>query len=166
MPQNSLVIKLKFMKNLISRIRWNVVISIVTVIVLIVIAVLFFKPFTPPLKCSDGVCIQSRAEPGEVGLKGESTLWVDIMNRGNEDLIMEVKLKTRNVVLFFEETYTQDISREIELGPGESMKLNFNVKANASYPGTYRTDITAIFNNERIESEVYLKVQSTKTSSS
>jgi len=148
---------MKFVKNLISRIRWNVVISIVAVIVLIVIAVLFFKPGAPHFKCSNGVCISSYAEPSEVALKGDSTLWIDIRNKGNENLIIDIKLETSKV-LFLKETNSREISKEIELGPGENIKLNFDVKANASYPGTYRTDIIAMYNNERIEDEIYLKV--------
>jgi uncharacterized membrane protein len=146
------------MKNLISRIRWNVVISIIAVIILIVIAVLFFRPFTPQSKCSNGLCIRSYMEPGEVDLRGESTLWVDIRNRGGDDQFIDVKLKTRNVVLFFEETKTQEVGKDVELGSGESIKLNFNVNSNASYPGTFRIDITALYEDKQINDEVYLKL--------
>ena len=150
---------MKSVKNLISRIRWNVVISIVAVILLIIIAVLYFKSvyFTPHFKCSNGVCINSYAEPSEVSLKGDSTLWIDIKNRGDEDLIIDIKLETSKV-LFFKETNSREISDEVELRPGESIKLNFDVKANASYPGTYRTDIMAVYNGEQIDDEVYLRV--------
>ncbi|OYT41648.1 MAG: hypothetical protein B6U86_01985 [Candidatus Altiarchaeales archaeon ex4484_43] len=148
---------MKFVKNLISRVRWNVVISIVAVIVLIIIAVLFFRPGAPHFECSNGVCIDSYAEPSEVSLKGDSTLWIDIKNRGDEDLIIDIKLETSKV-LFFKETNSREISDEVELRPGESIKLNFDVKANASYPGTYRTDIMVAYNDERIDDEVYIKV--------
>ncbi|RLI91148.1 MAG: hypothetical protein DRO89_04560, partial [Candidatus Altiarchaeales archaeon] len=105
---------MKSVKNLISRIRWNVVISIVAVIVLIIIAVLFFRPGAPHFKCSSGVCINSYAEPSEVSLKGDSTLWIDIKNRGDEDLIIDIKLETSKV-LFFKETNSREISEEVEL---------------------------------------------------
>lgn len=146
------------MKNLISRVRWNVVVSIIAVIILLVIAVLFFRPFTPQSKCSNGLCIHSYMEPSETELRGASTLWVDIRNRGADDLFIDVKLKTRNAVLFFEETNTQEVDKEFALGSGESIKLNFNVNANASYPGTFRMDITALYEDKQINDEVYLKL--------
>ena len=146
---------MKFVKNIILRIRWNVIISIVAVVILIVIAVLFFKP--SPFRCSNSVCINSYAEPSRITLKGDSTLWIDIRNMGGEDLIIDIKLKTRNEVLFFKETNSREINKEIELGPGESMQLNFNLKANAPYPGTYRTDIMAMYNDEQINDEVYIQ---------
>lgn len=150
---------MKLVKDIISRIRWNVVISIIAVLIFILIVVLFFNPFNPDFACSDGLCISTYTEPPEVELKGESTLWVDLKNRGGEDLIVDVRLKTRNPALLFKDQQEQETNREIELGAGESMKLNFDLKANATYPGTYRIDVTTTYDNGRLEDDVYLKVK-------
>jgi hypothetical protein len=149
---------MKFVKSIISRVRWNVVISIIAVVVLIPIAFIFLKPFTPQFRCSNGLCMNSYAEPREITPAGESTLWVEISNRGDDDLVVDVSLKARNDVLFFKETNAHEVEREVGIGPKETRKLNFDVTASAAYSGTYRTDVIITYNNEEINDEVYITV--------
>jgi hypothetical protein len=149
---------LKFVKDLISRIRWNVVISVAALIVFAVIALFFIKPFNPQYTCSDEVCISTRMEPDAVGLKGESILWVDLKNDGSEDIMVDVTAKTRNLAILFKKNMSRNTSRLVQLGAGESMKLNFNVKANATYPGTYIVDVLVKYNREEIKSDTRIRV--------
>ncbi len=130
----------------------------IAVVAFILIAVLFFKPFSPDYVCSNGVCLSAYMEPDAVSLKGGSTLWVDLLNKGNTDLVIDVRLKTRNQAVLVKETGNQEISREIELGAGERMMLDFVMKANATYPGTYRTDVVVRYGSLEIADDVYLKV--------
>ncbi|MBN2014414.1 MAG: hypothetical protein JW778_04475 [Candidatus Altiarchaeota archaeon] len=150
---------MKLVKDLISRIRWNVVISMIAVVIFIFMAISFFNPFTPDYRCSNGLCINAYTEPGEVELTGESTLWVDLRNRGTDDLNIYVKLKTRNPALLFRDEREQETEKAAELGAGESMKLNFDLKANATYPGTYRVDVTVTYSGGHVEDDVYLNVK-------
>ncbi len=149
---------MKFVKDLISRIRWNVVISIAALLVFAVIALFFIKPFNPQYTCSNEVCVSTHMDPDAVKMNGESVLWVELRNDGSTDLSVAVTAKTRNPAILFKKTMERNSSREVHLGAGESMKLNFNMKANATYPGTYITDITIRYGHEEIKSDTRVRV--------
>jgi len=152
---------MKQIKNIISRIRWNVVLGILSAILLILLASLafiYFKPLESGYKCKKDVCISSRADPSTVGLRDESTIWVDIRNDGPDELKIEVSLETYDPKLTFVRNGNQTIQKEIRIGPDESRKLDFPVRLNAMYGGDYRIDIKVDYAYGRIEDKVTLKV--------
>lgn len=149
---------MRFLKDIISRIRWEVVTLVVVLVCFIALAVFFIRPFNHKDICSDDFCIRTYMDPDAVPLKGESKLWVELRNDGSNDINIEVKAKTRNPAILFKKNMSQEANRKIGLGAGERIRINFDVKANAEYPGVYRTDVQARYNNTEITDSIYLRV--------
>jgi len=152
---------MKQLKNIISRIRWNVVLGILSIILLILLfAVVFItlKPLEPGYKCKKDVCIRSSADPGRIGLRDESTIWIDIRNNGPDQLKIDIDLEIYDPKLTFVRNGNQTIQKEVKIGPSESRELDFPVRVNAIHGGDYRIDIEVEYAYGRIEDKVILNV--------
>ncbi len=154
-----------------SRIKWGAVAVVIIAIIIILAVYTKFNPFSgitttlnPVYKGTDALKIRSWVSPDKINLNGRSTAWVDIKNTGEKELSVFVKLKTYDEKLKFipeDEKETQTINKTMEIGPGESRKLDFKIKLfDAIYGGDYRIDIIANYGKEfePVEDSVYLHV--------
>jgi hypothetical protein len=152
---------MKAPKNIISRIKWKSVTGLILVVFLILIfvwAFFVFKPFAPGHKGSGDIQIRSWVEPGRVDLKGKSTVWIDVINKGDEKVNIDVNLETYDKNLIFEQTGNQRINETKALGPRESRELDFRVNVDAPDGGKYGVKIRVSYKRETIEDEVFLTV--------
>ncbi len=150
---------MKFMRsllNLIHRIRWSSVFGVIALI-LFVILLISFNPFAPGYKGTGDIRIRSWAEPGSINIKGKSIIHVDIKNFGDENIRVNATLSSRTEKLLFKDGRKR-ISRTLILGRGESRKPEFEIRANATDPGTYGIDIRVSYGYQLVEDEVYLKL--------
>ncbi|HDI73327.1 MAG TPA: hypothetical protein ENF58_04265 [Candidatus Altiarchaeales archaeon] len=150
---------MKAFKNIISRIKWKSVFGLISVVVLILLILWAFPAlFAPRYKGSGDVQIKSWVEPSKVDLKGKSTVWIEIRNTGDENVEVDVNLRTYDKNLIFEETGNQGINESRILGPRESRKLDFKVNVDAPDSGKYGIKILVSHKRETIEDEVFLNV--------
>jgi len=149
---------MRALRDTISRIRWGMVFGILFLITLTVLVLNVFNPFSPPYTCSGDVCMRAWLEPSNVGLSGESTIWVEIKSSGKMTKPMHVSLRTSSRNLWFSENSNRTLTKDIALGPGESRKLDFDLRVDTEYGGEYVIDIELRFGTKKIDDRVYLRV--------
>ncbi|MEA3254333.1 MAG: hypothetical protein U9Q22_00680 [Candidatus Altiarchaeota archaeon] len=152
---------MKALKSIISRVKWKSVLGLISFIALILFvlwAILTLNPFGPGYKGEEDIQIRSWVDPGRVDLKGKSTVWIDVMNRGDEKVEVDVDLQTYDKNLIFEKTGNQRTNESRILGPRESRELDFKVNVNAPDSGKYGIKILVTHTGESIEDEVFLNV--------
>ncbi len=152
------------LNELLARIKWQSVIVLLAVIV--VLAAVFWgaldlKPvnlFAPSYKEGGDVQVRSWADPSSVALRGTSTARVEVKNIGKESSNVLIRLETYDPSLLFDDTGSQKANESISLGPGESRALGFKLRFNATYGGTYVVKVVVSPGGENIDDEINFDV--------
>jgi len=144
-------------RNIIKRIKWKSVLTFIVVVIAVFLVVIGFNPFLS-YKGSGDVKIKSWADPNKVSLTGTSTIWVEVRNQGKENKNVSISLKSYNPIIRFIDTTNQEKIETINLGKGESQKLDFKVQISAENEGSYGVRVYANSGNEIIEDDVYINV--------
>lgn len=145
-------------KDTLSRVRWGVIFGILFSLTAVILLLLVFNPLSPGDKCTGDVCVRTWLEPSEVGLSGESALWIEIRSEGKMDKPIDISLETSTENLLFSENSNRTIIKNVILGPGESRKLDFNLGVDAEYGGEYGIDVKVTFGTKNIADRIYLRV--------
>jgi len=116
-------------KNIISRIRWNVVIPLLLFISAIISLFIIFNPFAPKYNCLDGICTRLHLQPESIPLNGESTILVEIRNVGIESRDVDVLLWSDDTSVIFTDTQNRSSNDRVTLAPGNSRELDFDIVA-------------------------------------
>lgn len=142
-------------RHLIRRIKWKSVFTVLVLLLIVFFVILGFNPFGLDYKGEGDIKIKSWLEPQKIDLKGTSTVWVEVKNDGKYSKDVEIFLETYDPdIKFLGEV--QEKNASVTLGPGESRKLDFKVKAQATYGGSYGISIEAKYDYEEVEDEIYL----------
>ena len=150
---------MELMDNIISRIRWKSVIILIVAILVIAIAFSSINLFPSGYKGTDDIRVRTWLDPSTINLKGESIVWIEVMNTGKDDIWIRLGLNTDDPALLFRNTGRQNTTEVVKLGPGESRKLDFKVRLDgALYGGNYGINILLEYEDEEIEDKIYLRV--------
>ena len=144
-------------RNIIKRIKWKSVLTFLVVVIAVILILIGFNPFLS-YKGSGDVKIKSWADPNKVSLLGTSTIWVEVRNQGKDTRQVSVSLKSYNPVIKFTDTTNQEKIEVVNLGKGESQKLDFKVQLSAENEGSYGVHVSANSGSESIEDDVYIDV--------
>lgn len=149
------------MKDFIARIKWKSVFLLVFTVIAVLLlfwGLLNLTPLAQEYKGAGDVLARSWMDPPSVSLKGRSTAWVEVRNTGPENRDVFVLLKTYDRSMVFKDSMRQEINESVELGPGESRKLGFELALNATYGGSYGVKVIVSLPGDSIEDEVFLEV--------
>lgn len=144
-------------RNIIKRVKWRSVGIVILAAFLLFLVFIGFNPFIS-YKGSGDIKIKSWADPGSVGLSDKSTIWIEVMNRGEEKKWIFLSLKSYSPVITFLENNGQEANETMSLGRGESRRIDFKVQVSAEYGGNYGVEVDARYDREQIDDEVYIGV--------
>ena len=158
--------RLKALKDLLARVKWKPVGAVVLVL-LIAVILLFVLPsinlFSSPYKGVGDVQAKVWADPARVELKGHTSVWVEVNNKGAAAQNVLVRMEIDDKDISFEESGNQKINKTIQLGSGESRQVSFPVILNASSGGKYGIKMSALPSGETaIVDKVFLDVYEKK----
>ena len=145
--------------DLLARVKWKSVLALILLIAVIILVVWGFyvlKPFTANYKTKGDLSARFWADPARTELRGATTVWVEVKNRGSDKLPVTVTMNTYSKSLLFA-AGEQNMSKGVELGPGESRQLPFSANMNASYAGTYGLKAVVSSGGENIEQELFIE---------
>jgi uncharacterized protein (DUF58 family) len=158
--------RLKALKDLLARVKWKPVgaVFLVLLLAIILLFVLSSKDlFSSPYKGAGDVQAKVWADPARVELAGHTSVWVEVSNKGTGSQSVLVRMEIDDKAISFEESGNQKINRTIQLGSGESRRVEFPVILNALSGGKYGIKMTAIPRAETaIEDKVFLDVYEKK----
>ena len=148
------------MSDLLARVKWKSVsalVLLIAAIILVLWALYTLKPFQASYKGVGDVQARFWVEPPKTGPKGTTTVWVEVKNKGQDTRNVSVSLESYSKNLLFE-TREQKISKDVEIGSGESRQLPFKASLNASYGGRYGMKAVVSPGGENIEEELFVEV--------
>ncbi len=146
-------------RNILKRIKWKSVFLAIVILLIVFFIAIGFNPFGLDYKGEGDIKIKSWLEPNKVDLEDSSTIWVEVKNTGKGKETVSVSLETYDPHLRFLDG-TQEKTTAVTLGPGESRELDSEIDIQAIRGGSYGISITATYDNEKIEDQVYLTVRS------
>ncbi|MEA1924791.1 MAG: hypothetical protein U9M95_02875 [Candidatus Altiarchaeota archaeon] len=141
-----------------KRVRWNVVFGLLVVLVLVVF-LLLGNPMEPKYQGDGEMKMRSWLEPNTVGLSDDSTAWVELMNLGDDEYNLSLRMSAKSRELSFKSTGELAVQKSIIIGPGESRNIPFEIDVDAEYAGSYGIDIQVVYDKKEITSEMYLTVK-------
>ncbi len=142
-----------------KRVRWNVVFGLLVVLFVLTL-LLLGNPLNPKYQGEGDIKMRSWLDPNSVGLSGESTAWVELMNLGGDEYNLSLGMSAKSEELSFKSTGAGSVEKSIIIGPGESRNIPFEIIVDAEYAGNYGVNIQALYDKKEIISEMYLAVKS------
>jgi len=150
---------MKSIKDTLRRVRWSVVFGIFLVLLLIILVFVSINIFPPAYKGEGDIVMRSWLEPQKTKLNGDSNVWVEIKNRGENIHIVDVKAVTSSSEVVFDDSKGQEVNKTVQIGPGESRRVPFHINVNARYEGDYRIDVFVIYDNIQVSYDLYLQIK-------